>query len=178
MIRALFRRLEQASEALAYIGMILISVAIAALIVDIVGRKTTGFTILGISDMMQLLVMACICLAMPFAFAREGHVSVEFVTDRLPPRALAPVKLLVAVLSLVFVVVLARFAVAQASQQIAKGDISMTLAIPIFWYWLPLLIGLLVSAIVCLVHAARYLVAAATGADPLRASDPGSTAAD
>jgi len=176
MIGTLFRRLEQVSEALAIAGMISISVAIAALIVDIVGRKTTGFTILGISDIMQLLVMACICLAMPFAFLREGHVSVEFVTDPLPPRALAALKLVVALVSLVFVAVLARYALAQAGQQMAKGDISMTLAIPIVWYWAPLLAGLCVSAVACLIHAARYLVAVVTGADPLRDAGGGPAA--
>jgi TRAP-type C4-dicarboxylate transport system permease small subunit len=170
MIRTLFRRLERISEALAYAGMILISVAIAALIVDIVGRKTVGFTILGIGDIMQLLVMACICLAMPFAFLREGHVGVDFVTDRLPPRMLAGLKLVVALLSGAFVAILARFAFLQAGQQIAKGDMSMTLAIPIVWYWAPLLIGLCVSSLACLIHAVRYATATATGRDPLHGS--------
>jgi TRAP-type C4-dicarboxylate transport system permease small subunit len=168
MIRRLFRRLDRLSEALAFIGMVLISIAIVALLVDIVGRKTIGFSILGISDIMQLLVMACICLAMPFAFVREGHVGVDFVTDGLPPRALAALKLAVALLSSAFVVVLMRYGLIQAGQQIAKGDMSMTLAIPIVWYWAPLLIALGVSALACLLHAARYLVALLSGRDPLR----------
>jgi TRAP-type C4-dicarboxylate transport system permease small subunit len=173
MIARLFRHLDRLCEVFAFCGMALISVAIGISMVDIVGRKTVGFTILGIVDMTQLLVMACICLALPFAFIREGHVGVDFVTDPLPPRLLAALKLLVAILSFAFVATLARYAIAQAEQQINRGDSSMTLAIPIAWYWAPLLIGLVLSALACLAHAARHLVATIRGADPLESSRSG-----
>lgn len=152
------RHFDRVGEVLAFCGMLCLSLAIAASIIDIVGRKTVGFTILGIVDITQLLVMACICLAMPFAFIREGHVGVEFVTDLLPPKALGALKLVVAVVSCGFVALLAYYAVVQASQQVGRGDISMTLAIPIAWYWAPLLVGLVVSALACLAHAARHLL--------------------
>ncbi len=168
-MRRVFVALDRLAEALAFAGVALISVAIGALIIDIVGRKTTGFTILGISDIMQLLVMACICLGMPFVFVREGHVGVEFVTDRLPPRALTALKLAVAVLSSVFVVALLRYGFVQAGQQIAKGDVSNTLAIPIVWYWAPLLIALGVSALACVVHVLRHLVVLVAGAERIGA---------
>ena len=158
--------------------MALISISIAISMIDIVGRKTIGFTILGINDIAQLLVMACICLAMPFAFIREGHVGVEFVTDRLPPRALAALKLAIALLSCGFVAVLVRFAYAQAGMQMGKGDTSMTLGIPIVWYWAPLLIGFTVSVFACLVHALRHFVALVSGADPLGARGGSAAQAD
>jgi len=154
---------------LAFAGMALISISIAVSMIDIVGRKTVGFTILGINDIVQLLVMACICLAMPFAFIGEGHVGVDFVTDPLPPRALAALKFAVALLSCGFVAVLVRFAYAQAALQIGKGDTSMTLGIPIVWYWAPLLTGFSVSVFACLAHALRHLVTLVSGVDPLRA---------
>jgi TRAP-type C4-dicarboxylate transport system permease small subunit len=67
----------------------------------------------------------------------------------------------------VFVAVLVRYAWAQAAQQIAKGDTSMTLAIPIAWYWAPLLVGLAISALACVVHAVRHFQTALGGTDPL-----------
>jgi hypothetical protein len=45
---------------------------------------------------------------------------------------------------------------AQAEQQIERGDTSMTLALPIAWYWAPLLVGLVISALACLAHAVRH----------------------
>jgi len=166
MMRNVFRGLDRASEALAFAGMVLISVAIAALIVDIVGRKTVGFTILGIGDIMQLLVMACICLGMPLVFAREGHVGVEFVTDGLPRRVLLALKLVVALVTGAVTIMLLRYGWLQAEQQIAKGDVSTTLAIPVVWYWAPLLIGLAVSVLGCLIHILRYIAAVVSGIDP------------
>ncbi|MSQ72233.1 MAG: TRAP transporter small permease [Betaproteobacteria bacterium] len=167
MIRTLYRGLEQAGKVLAYAGMVLILIAILASIIDISGRKTIALSIPGINDITQLMVMSCICLAMPYAFIREGHVGVEFVTDPLPRRALAVLKSVVALLTLVFVAVLLRYGYAQAALQVGKGDSSLTLGIPIIWYWMPLLIGLGVSVLACLTVALRYLSMAARGTDPL-----------
>jgi TRAP-type C4-dicarboxylate transport system permease small subunit len=152
------RHLDRLGEVLAFCGMACLSLAIGASIIDIVGRRTIGFTILGIVDITQLLVMSCICLGMPFAFIREGHVGVTFVTDRLPPTALGALKFVVAVVSCAFVAALAAYASAQAAQQIGRGDSSMTLAIPIAWYWAPLLVGLTISALACLAHAVRHFL--------------------
>jgi TRAP-type C4-dicarboxylate transport system permease small subunit len=98
----LFRSLDRITEALAFCGMVCLSAAIAASMIDIVGRKTTGFTILGIMDITQLLVMSCICLAFPLAFVREGHVGVQVITDRLPPRGLAALELVVSAVGFIF----------------------------------------------------------------------------
>jgi TRAP-type C4-dicarboxylate transport system permease small subunit len=155
MVERLFRLLARCAEVLAFAGMLLISVSIAVSMVDIVARKTTGWSVLGITDIGQLLVMSCICLAMPFAFVREAHVGVTFVTDPLPPRALSALKLAVALLSCVFLVMLTRFAFAQAWVQIGKGDMSMTLGIPIAWYWASLLTGFTISTAACVLHAVR-----------------------
>jgi hypothetical protein len=92
----LFRSLDRITEALAFCGMVCLSAAIAASMIDIVGRKTTGFTILGIMDITQLLVMSCICLAFPLAFV------LQVITDRLPPRGLAALELVVSAVGFIF----------------------------------------------------------------------------
>ncbi|MCW5772728.1 MAG: TRAP transporter small permease [Rhodospirillaceae bacterium] len=165
MLTRLFRVLDRIGQAFVYAGMIFLSGTVAVSMADIVGRKTTGFSVLGIDDIVSLTVMACVSLAMPLTYLREGHVAVEFVTDMLPPRGLAAVKALGAVLTAGFVAVLAWFAFKQAGQQIAQGDRSNTLAIPIIWYWGPLLAGMAASALCGLVLALR-LAATALGFAP------------
>ena len=169
MFSIFHRRMEWLGEVLAFFGMMLISVSIVVLIVDIVGRKTIDFTIYGIDDINGLLIMSFICLALPFAFLREGHVGVEFITDALPPRPLVVVKLLVTMICCGWVVVLVYFSYRQAVAQIAMGSSSPTLAIPIAWYWTPLLIGMAVSVVACLVNVLRYFIAVFSGHDPLGA---------
>ncbi|MSQ20789.1 MAG: TRAP transporter small permease [Betaproteobacteria bacterium] len=167
MLAKLYNAMDQVGEWLAFAGMIMISVAIGASMVDIICRKSIGFSVIGIDDITQLMVMSCICLSMPLAYIREGHVGVEFITDPLPPRALAIIKALVALLTMVFVVFLVRYALGQALQQIDQGNKSSTLAIPIIWFWTPLLIGLGISVIASFTLFIRYLLFAATGVDPV-----------
>jgi len=150
-------------EALAHAGMVLISIFMFLQMVEIVGRKAVGFSILGLSEIGQLFVMSCICLTWPLVFCRDGHIAVEFVTDPLPPRALSALKAALALVGLMFVGALAYYGVVQARLQIAKGDFSPTLHIPIVWYWIPLLLGIFASGVACLAQTIRHAVAAASG---------------
>jgi TRAP-type C4-dicarboxylate transport system permease small subunit len=165
----LIRIADGACEVLAHAGMALISLFMILQMIEIVGRKTTGFSILGLSEMGQLLVMSCICLVLPFVFMRDGHIAVEFVTDPLPPRALALLKSVIALASGLFVAALAYYGYGQALLQMAKGDYSPTIGIPIVWYWVPLLLGVSASAAACVAQTIRYLLMAVGGAKGRRA---------
>jgi TRAP-type C4-dicarboxylate transport system permease small subunit len=158
-------------EALAHTGMVLISLFMVLQMVEIVGRKAFGSSILGLSEIGQLFVMSCICLAWPLVFCRDGHIAVEFVTDLLPPRTLSALKAALGLLGAVFVGTLAYYGFAQARLQIAKGDLSATLHIPIFWYWAPLLLAMAASGVACVVQTIRHTLAAASG----RAAPPAGT---
>jgi len=160
------RIIDVACEALAHAGIALISAFMVLQIVEVVGRKTIGFSILGLSEIGQLFVMGCICLTWPLVFGRDGHIAVEFVTDPLPRRSLAALKAAVGLVGAIFVGALAYYGFGQAQAQIAKGDISSTLHIPILWYWIPLLLGMTASGIACLAQAIRHALAAALGDSP------------
>jgi TRAP-type C4-dicarboxylate transport system permease small subunit len=150
-------------EALAHAGMVLISLFMVLQMVEIVGRKAFGSSILGLSEIGQLFVMSCICLAWPLVFCRDGHIAVEFVTNSLPPRALSALKAALALLGVVFVGTLTYYGVAQAKLQIEKGDFSPTLHIPILWYWAPLLLAMAASGVACVVQTIRHAAAAVSG---------------
>lgn len=162
---------DLAFEFLAHTGLVLISLFMILQIVEIVGRKLTGFSILGLSEIGQLLVMSCICLTLPFVFVRDGHVAVEFVTDRMPPRLLFLLKSMIALASMIFVGVLAYYGFGQAMLQMAKGDFSPTLGIPLIWYWAPLLLGVTASAAACLVQAVRNFALAVSTKTPRNPAD-------
>lgn len=157
------RLADGACEVLAHVGMVLISLFMVLQMVEIVGRKAIGSSILGLSEIGQLFVMSCICLTWPLVFRREGHIAVEFVTDPLPPRALAMLKAVVGFIGAIFVAALAYYGLGQAQLQVAKGDISPTLHIPILWYWIPLLLGMTASGLACLAQAIRHSMAAIFG---------------
>ena len=92
--------------------------------------------------------------------APGASIAVEFVTDGLRPRLLAALKALTALATTVFVACLAWYAFKQAQLQVGQGDQSNTLAIPIVYFWILLLIGLAASTLCALLLVARWLSAA------------------
>lgn len=151
---------ERVAHAMAYAGVALLGTGVLVLMADIAGRKTVGVSVLGTIDLTQLAVMGCAFLAMPLAFLRGAHVGVEFVTDRLPPRALAALECAVGILSVAFVAALAWYGAVQARLAWAQGDRSATLGIPMILYWAPLVAGLAASAAAALLVALRAAVRA------------------
>jgi TRAP-type C4-dicarboxylate transport system permease small subunit len=170
MLRSVYRLADALARWLAYAGVGALALGAILNVFDISARRSIGFTVPGMVDLTQLFVMACVFLAIPHAFMREAQVGVDFLTDKLPPRALAALKSLIAVVSAVLMGGSMTYSAAQAQRQIESGDMSQTIGVPIVWYWLPLLVGLGLAAIACLILAARYAVVAAGGEDVARSA--------
>jgi TRAP-type C4-dicarboxylate transport system permease small subunit len=131
--------------------------AVAVLIADIATRKSIGFSILGMVDLNQLAQMACVFLVLPLAFLHEAHITVDFITDRLPRRARAGIQAASALLGAALLAVILWHSVGQALIQFRQGDRSQTLGIPMLWYWAPLVAGVALSVLAVLLVAARAL---------------------
>ena len=142
----IYRAADRAARVLAYAGMALLCAAMLVLMVDIAARKTIGFSILGTIDLTQLGVMGCVFLAMPLAFLRGTHVGVDFITDGLPSPLLRALKFACGIVGALFMLALAWYGLGQARIQLAQGDQSVTLGIPMILYWAPLLVGSFASA--------------------------------
>lgn len=152
--------MDRVAEALAVLGNLLLLIATLVWVADIVGRQTVGYSVIGLNDLTQLLVMGFVALALPITFLREQNVTVEFITDLLPRAALSWLRALIAALAVVFVASLAWFAWVQAANDLAERARSATLAIPMAYYWAPVLLGISLSALLCALLAFRYLRAA------------------
>jgi TRAP-type C4-dicarboxylate transport system permease small subunit len=125
------------------------------LMADISTRRTLNFAILGTIDLTQLAVMLAVFFALPLAFLHESHVNVDFFTSRLPRRAMTVLNCLVALLSTALLAAIVWYSLGQARIQFAQGDKSMTLGIPMLFYWVPMLLGTALSIVATLLVAAR-----------------------
>ncbi len=143
--------------ALAAGGVLCLLAAVALTVGDVALRRSVGVAVPGTVDLTQLCVVACVYAAMPYTFLVGGHVAVEVITERLPPRAVALCELLALLLSLALMLGLFRYALDQAILQHGYGDRSQTIGVPILFYWTPLLAGLLLSALACGLLAAGRL---------------------
>lgn len=132
---------------------------VAALMVDIGARKSVGFSILGIIDLTQLAQVACVFLCLPLVFLRESHIAVDFVTEKLPARLRALVELVSALLGIALLAAILWYSWGQAAIQVAQGDRSVTLGIPMWLYWAPLLLGLFLSIVASLVVTLKVIKA-------------------
>ncbi len=120
------------------------------------GIEPVGWAVEGVVELVQLFVMGVAFAALPFAFMRGAHVSVDLFTARLARRVQSLLQAAAAVVALWFMVLILQHGWVQMLNQIEYGDVSMTLAIPYVWFWTPLLAGVAMSvgatALLALAH--------------------------
>lgn len=125
-----------------------------------------GGAVPGVVDLVQLFMMAAVFAAIPFAFFRDGHVSVDLLTQAFPPRAQAFLSLATALLALGLMGLILFYGWKSAQMQIMFGDVSQNIRVPMIWYWAPLLAGSALSILACLIAAGaavRALLVAGPG---------------
>ncbi|MCO5100255.1 MAG: TRAP transporter small permease [Burkholderiaceae bacterium] len=164
--RSSYRCCDQAMVLASICSAVCLVVAMCIIVADVATRRSIDLPLAGTMDLTQLFVMSCAFLAMPLAFLRNAHVSVEFVTDKLPSRVLLAAEAVAAAIGCAFIVACLVCSVEQALLQVGNGDRSQTIGIPIFWYWAPLLIGFALSALATLMIAVRSVWKASCGFDP------------
>lgn len=145
------------------LGSVLLLGATIVWVADIVGRQTVGYSVLGLNDITQLLVMGFISLALPLTFLREQNVTVDLFVDALPRALRHWLTALMALSTTVFVGALAWYAWRQGLRELAEKSTSSTLAIPMIFYWVPVLAGSTIATLLAMVVAVRRF--ASTGRD-------------
>lgn len=165
MPQRLFPMTDRAMRVLALAGMAVLGIAIAVTVADIALRATVNAAILGTVDITQLCVMGAAFWSIPYAFTRDGHVSVEIGTSRLPPRLRHVLDALAALLGVLFMGLIGWYGWDSAALALDYGDVSQNLALPMIWYWGFLLSGAALGALAVLLVALRHLALAVTGDD-------------
>ena len=140
----------------AWLGVCLLILCATLNVADIASRPVVNLNVVGMVDVTQLLVMACAFLCIPYTFAREAHVDVDFVVNHLPARLKLALMGLWNLCSAFLMGTVTWYASVAALQAQANGDTSNTIAIPMTWYWLPLLFGCGLSVVVCLLLGGAY----------------------
>lgn len=149
------RGLGTVSAVLAVVGMCALVVAIAVVIGDIVWRRIGGGSFIGSVDLTQFSVMIAVSLAIPYAFAMGGHVSVDLLTRNIGPLANRILDIAASLTGAVITGFLCWLSMGRAGEIWTYGDVSQDLALPMIWAWGALVFGLGFSALICTVRALR-----------------------
>ncbi|MCB1398464.1 MAG: TRAP transporter small permease [Rhodobacter sp.] len=144
------RIVEKSVDALAWLALIFIGAAALVTGVDVVMRHTLGGGVRGMVDLTQLAVMYSVFLSIAYGFARRAHVAVTVLTEMFSERVNTALALLWWLVAVVVMAVLAYAAFGQARLIAGYGDVSQNIRIPMIWYWLPVVVGLALSALASL----------------------------
>jgi TRAP-type C4-dicarboxylate transport system permease small subunit len=155
--------LSQLTRYAAWIGMLFLLCSVLLTTIDVILRKVDGEGIYGAIDLVQLMIMYAAFLSIPYTFMKRAHVAVSVITDRMSQRMISLTEVLGTVLGFGFMGAVGYFGFLQTLQQMEYGDVSMIFGMPMIYYWIPLLIGSLLSALVCCQICLESLYSFVTG---------------
>ncbi|MCX7560597.1 TRAP transporter small permease [Sulfitobacter sp. F26204] len=153
------RLLERITMIGAMFGITVLTIAIIVVVGDIIWRRIGGGSFIGAVDLTQLSVVVAASLSIPYAFMKGAHVKVDLLGNFLSKRMQVFLDVCAALFGAVLLSFLLWLTWGRAVEINTYGDVSQDLAIPMILYWSALVIGLFLSVLVCLLSAAKLLVA-------------------
>jgi len=131
----------------ALVGTLALLIGIVLTVIDIALRNATSGTVVGIIDIMQLCVLVSSMLAIPYGFLSNQHVAIDVFSTMMSKRVQHGLHVFAALLGIVFLCGVLWFSSTQMIAEGSFGDRSLTLGIPMFWFWVPFLLGVVLSAV-------------------------------
>jgi len=127
-------------------AMMLITVA------DVTLRGVLNLPVRGVYELVELFLVATFFLALPCVFLRDENIVVNAMDD-VAPRLVPVFKRAAALLAVVVLGVMAWQGLIAARDSLEFNDVTADLALPKFWHWLALLVGVIASAVAALAMA-------------------------
>ncbi len=137
------------SRLLGYVAATFLAAMVLLTTADVVLRSVFAYPIRGMLELIELGLACTIFVALPAVFLREEHLAVDVLRrSRFFDRAGA-------VVSLVVLAFMGWMMLPNARNMMEFGDVTSDLSIPRLWYWVPVLFGVLASALAVLLQFLR-----------------------
>ena len=115
-------------------------------VADVVLRAVSNIPIRGTFEIIELLLACAFFLALPAVFLRDEHLVVDIV-DPLAPRWVPRLRRIAEVIAIPVLALMAWEGFKAARETLIFNDVTSDLSIHRLLYWLPVLFGLIGSAI-------------------------------
>lgn len=146
------RILTEALERLCHlVAAAAIVFALVITVVDVVSRKTIGLPIKGVVDMVGLCVVISTMLGIALAWSKRAHIVVDLLDMTGSPGLLAFLDVLTRVAGVVTMPLLMWLGYHEFRDVLSFGDRTPELDIPLAWFWLAILVGYGLSALMLLI---------------------------
>lgn len=135
----------------ALLGMVAVNV------IDVGLRDLVGIQTIGSYEMVEMLLAAVGFLAIPEAFLRDSHITVELIDQVIPARAVDWLRAFGALFVIVYLVLLTLKMIQPALDYLEFGEVTIELGVPQFYPAVVILTGFAVAILAALVAFAREL---------------------
>ena len=125
-------------------------------VADVGLRALFNRPIQGTYDLIQLGLAASVYLALPAVFLRDEHLVVDAIDQMVGKHTVAVLDLAGACVSLATLAAMGFVMVPLARDMYEMGDVTADLSIPKIVYWLPVLVGVVASALATALYIARW----------------------
>jgi TRAP-type transport system small permease protein len=134
-------RVTSFAAAIALVAMMLTSVA------DVFMAVLFKRPIIGAYDLVETALVFSVFLGIPATFLRDGNIVVDVVDFFVAARTVGRLKQLAGFLTLLFLALLLYNMISPALDAYRFGEKKQELGLPLWVLWLPILIGVLLSAV-------------------------------
>jgi TRAP-type C4-dicarboxylate transport system permease small subunit len=156
-------RLSRAVAAIAFIaliGMILVTLGDIGLrlISRLPGNVGRWFpaAVPGVVDLVELSLVTAAHLSIAVTFLAGSHVVVDIVANLLPTNLRSLSRRIGWMLCVLFMATCFVQALRQGRMQFGAGIVSATISLPVWWYWVPVVVGTALSTVACALHLFGY----------------------
>ena len=125
-------------------------------VADVVLRTFFSLPIPGMLELIELGLACTIFIALPAVFLRDEHLVVDVVDHLFKPAVVRVLDLIGALVSLGVLVAMAWQMVPLARTMHEFGDVTSDLSIPKLYYWIPVLFGIVASALATVLFIVRW----------------------
>ncbi len=108
---------------------------------SVFSRQLFGRELFGVVDLMELALTVCIYAALPGVFLRNENVTVDIIDNLVSRRVQLALRLFGLLLAFAVLTVALSQMMAPALDKFRAGETTMTLNLPRYWHWIPIVVG-------------------------------------
>ncbi len=155
-------------EKIAYLGACfagwLVPLMMLLVVVDVFMRYVMNRPLMVSDEFSAYMLVALSFFGLAYTWREKGHVRIEILVNRLPPRIYGWIRLLGLILTLIFMIEMDRAAYKMITYALQINLRSSTwLMFPLFWPQLTVFIGFVILTLLLIVDIARAAVKAWAG---------------
>ena len=147
--------LDQAVRASSFIATLALVAMMLTSVADVAMATLFKRPITGTYDIVETTLVFAVFLGIPATFLHNGNIVVDVVDFVASAATIKRLKVLAAVTSFAFLVLLVWNMLPQAQDAYRFGDKKPELGLPLYVLWVPMLVGTSLSALAVLVAALR-----------------------